>query len=110
MEKPLECPPVKDPFRTKQPSKYSDMYLSSEELHQRPEYPKEPNHPLFARLPPGKPVNPLSFDAPPFGEIHKDVPVDFILPPARFSPPRCVITVVHSSSVGTCQPLGHKFL
>ena len=35
--------------------------------------------------------------------------MDFILPPATFSPPKSVVKVVHSSSVGTCQPEGQIF-
>jgi hypothetical protein len=35
--------------------------------------------------------------------------MDFILPPATLSPPKSVVKVVHSSTVGTCQPEGQIF-
>jgi hypothetical protein len=43
---------------------------------------------MSLREPPGRTVNPLSLVAPALGVAHKVVPVDFILPPAIFSPPK----------------------
>jgi hypothetical protein len=56
-------------------------------------------------------VNPLLLVASVLGANHKPVPAsmvptDFILPPATSSPPKQSVSVVHSASVGTCQPLG----
>src|SRR5512133_214296 len=58
---------------------------------------------------PGSAVKPVSLVAPVFGLNQWAVPASFSLPPAILSPPQNVINVVHSASVGICQPVGAIF-
>jgi hypothetical protein len=67
------------------------------------------NIPLSLLNPPGRPVNKLLLSALVLGVVQSVVPVDFILPPATVVPPKKVLKVVHSSSVGMCHPVGANF-
>ena len=64
------------------------------------------NELLSLRKAPGRPEKPLLLEASVLGLCHSDVPIAFILPPATLSPPKNVVNVAHSASVGTCQPCG----
>jgi hypothetical protein len=84
----------------------------TEEDHQYAWLVMRPNAPLELRRPPGKAVKPVEFVAPVFGGPQAPeagwAAVLFNAPPATPDPPRLVSRVVHSPSVGTCQPVGHK--
>src|SRR5688572_10304966 len=63
------------------------------------------------RKPPGSAVKPLLLVASVLGANHKPVPSsmvpkDFNGPPATDVPPRQLASVVNSSNVGTCHPVG----
>ena len=76
---------------------------SNVELHHQPIVPKSsPKDPVKSRLPPGNALNPLLLEPSQAGGVA------FISFPAVEEPPNSVTKIVHSSSVGTCQPAGQS--
>ena len=65
---------------------------------------------MLERSPPGRAVKPLPLSAEILGVCQCNIPDSLSFPPAITSPPKLVVSVDHSSSVGICQPEGHTFL